>query len=396
MSYAAYGPRPTAGWRIVNSLWMLTGFLSLGLLWFLGFWIVAIRRRSSVLWYVAAVVVTALDVAMFVLTGLGIEDQDNQNLKNWSGVVMGLLMFAVPAVALTMNVFWLRWLWQDQLASGRGAWVAVPAVAGLPAAYAPSPWTRGPQAGQRPDGAAGAWVPGQGQAQGQGGYPAGYPGGNAGGYGAWGQPGQPGQAGQAGQVGQAARVGGAAPQAWGQPAPLGQFGQPGQSGQPGPPAWGAAPSAGPLQQAHGSGARSGAHAAGGNAAANGAPRPSRGTGPTPGTPPTGATGTGATPVIGGPQLDLNAASVAQLAALPGAGQALARAIVAERDARGAYARVSDLVARGVVQPHVFLAFSTGLFAGPLAAPPTPGLEGEAAARRSDDGGEAGGGRRLEF
>ncbi len=384
MSYAAYGPRPTAGWRIVNSLWMLTGFLSLGLLWFLGFWIVAIRRRSSVLWYVASVVVTALCVSMFVLTGLGVEDPENQGLKNSSTLVMGTLMFGVPVAALTMNVYWLRWLWQDQLARGRGAWVAVPAGAGMPVAYAPSPWTRGPQAGQRHDGAAEAWVPGQGQAQGQGGYPASYPGGNAGGYGAWGQ------ASQAGQVG---RVGGAVPQAWGQPAPLGQFGQP---GQPAPPTWGAPPSAGPQQQAHGGGARGGAHAAGSNAAANGAPRPSRGTGPTPGTPLTGAPGTGATPVIGGAQLDLNAASVAQLAALPGAGEALARAIVAERDARGAYARVSDVVARGVVQPHVFLAFSTGLFAGPLAAPPTPGLEGEAAARRRDDGGEAGGGRRLEF
>ena len=132
------------------------------------------------------------------------------------------------------------------------------------------------------------------------------------------------------------------------------------------------------------GARRGVHGAGaGSAPGHATPAPA-------------ASGTGATPVIGGPPLDLNAASVAQLAALPGAGQALARAIVAERDARGAYARVSDLVARGVVQPHVFLAFSTGLFAGPLAAPPTPGLEGEAAARRSGDGGEAGGGRRLEF
>lgn len=369
MSYAPYGPRPTAGWRIVNSLWMLTGFLSLGLLWFIGFWMVAIRRRTSALWYIAAVVVTALDVAVIVLVALSNADPDNSVLDTLGSTILGIILLGVPVAAFTMNVSWLRWLWQDQLARGGGGWTAAPA------GFAPSPWTSGPGVGHVPEGAPVAWAPGQ--AGGQSGYlggaaasyPAGQPAGNA----AWGRSGQnpPGR-----------HAGGAGAPVWGQPAPFGQFGQPGQPDQSSratPTAWESAPYPGSQQPARVPGAHRGS-------AHQGSPAPA----------PAAPADTGAVPVIGGPQLDLNAASVAQLAALPGSSGPLALAIVAERDARGAYARVSDLVARGVVQPHVFLAFSTGLFAGPLAAPPTPGLDGEPAARRRDDGGEAGGGRRLEF
>jgi hypothetical protein len=349
VSQGTVGGTPTVGWRIANSLWMLWGFLSLGLLWFVGFWIVAVRRRSSALWYITAVLVTALDVALWVLVGMSSSRPDDDSIRSSGSTVLGMLIFVVPVVALVTNIGWLRWLWRHQQASRRQFWGGY---------GGPSPWRT------VPDGAGSPWPGGTGNAGASfGGQYAGAPQGQYGG-----QTPAPGQAwGTAGAQGPGPVTWGyygTAGTAQGRQSPPG-----GQSGQALPPWLAGTPMQG---QPHG-GAQQ---------------RPAA---PTP--------GTGAVPVIGGPLLDLNLASLGQLAALPGVGEELARAIVVERDARGAYRAVSELVARGVVQPHVFLTFSTRLSAGPMAAPPTPGLgqgPGPAPSGRRAAGRENDGGRRLEF
>jgi competence protein ComEA len=54
-----------------------------------------------------------------------------------------------------------------------------------------------------------------------------------------------------------------------------------------------------------------------------------------------------------PLLDVNAASAAQLDALPGIGAAYSEAIVSAREREGPFATTDDLVARGVIPEHVY-------------------------------------------
>ena len=56
-----------------------------------------------------------------------------------------------------------------------------------------------------------------------------------------------------------------------------------------------------------------------------------------------------------PLLDVNAASAAQLDALPGIGPAYSTAIVSARDLEGPFTTTDDLVARGVIPEHVYAA-----------------------------------------
>lgn len=345
---------PSAGWKIVHSLWMLWGFLSLGMMWSIGFGYIAIRTRQA-RWIVPAVI-SFLANAYFwlpawanLLTGWTASDG---SVFTTAAVAVDLIGFFVfGGVAIGLNGSWLRWLWGHQ----QRRWAREMAAQGHrvePAPYgAPFGGPDERQLVAGPDGrhyALGAPIGPPAGAQGVGG--------NA-----------PGRSQEAGS-----------PVAWTGQSPWGGPGidltrPPSRPGpfQAGPPA---------------SGHRSFIPQAPAFPAALSGPGPA---GPAPSSP------SAATGPLGTAPLDLNAADVGRLMSLPGMTGELAARIVAERVARGPYARVTDLVAREVVAPHVFLRFSTQLAVDPALASLTPPATGPS----TPPGGHephAPAGRRLEF
>jgi hypothetical protein len=79
----------------------------------------------------------------------------------------------------------------------------------------------------------------------------------------------------------------------------------------------------------------------------------------------------------GPQLDLNAVTVEQLASLPGLSQRVARRIVREREARGGYLAVADIVGVAELAPHEYARLRDRLTCVPRrsADPPASGTVG---------------------
>lgn len=277
MTLPAGRPTRTVGWGVSRSLWMLWGFCSLGMLWFIGFIVMAIRVRSRSA-IISAACVTVVN--LIVLAGIvaNTEEPEGTDPPAWLLTVFSIFMIATPVLAFLLNPLWLRILWSRQFPH---------AVAHPSGAYMPG-------VGMTQGYLGGTIATDEGTRWGQGSYPASRP----------------------------------APQAWRYPEqrPV----APGQGGQAGP---------------------------------GGAAQPG---------------------VIDGPTLNVNQASWQELGLLPGVGEQLGRAIVAERDRGGPYERVTDLVTRGVVPPHVLFFFSTRLVAGPPlpGARPAPGpLPGPPPGRR---------------
>jgi hypothetical protein len=70
-------------------------------------------------------------------------------------------------------------------------------------------------------------------------------------------------------------------------------------------------------------------------------------------------------------LDLNSITVEQLASLPGLSQRVARRIVREREARGGYLAVADIVDVGGLAPHEYARVRDRLTCAPRRSPDPP-------------------------
>jgi hypothetical protein len=101
--------------------------------------------------------------------------------------------------------------------------------------------------------------------------------------------------------------------------------------------------------------------------------------PRPRTSRAGATGPGADPSGDGTSapLELNSATAAQLAGLPGITTRVARRIVKERESRGGYLAVADIVDVAGLAPHEYARLRDQLTCVPRELPdqPTPGSIG---------------------
>ena len=355
------------GWTLGYSLWMGWGLLSFGFLWWVGFWGRAARTRQ-VAWVVAAsafTVLAVLTVILFVVADQHEAATGDTNLFGFAGLAWVAMAVGGLAAALSMNPSWLRFLREEEDFNARPSYVL----------------GDGRRVMLRDSGRVA--LPPQERAWGS--YP---------------QAGQAGQAGQPGQLGQdawAAQFGGqrAGEQAYGQPYPDAyQQSYPGAYPLPYPP--GAQQGQGPGSvPEYGVGSWPPAPARGRRRAQE---APGKG-----GQPPVPARvfGGSVNGSLGAPMLDLNVASLDQLAAVPGLGEAYARAIVAEREHGGPYGRATDVVVRAEVPPHVFMAFSASVTVrggGPRAVP-QPGTRpqnGQPGAQQRPWPEDEHPGRRLEF
>jgi hypothetical protein len=127
-------PRPTLGWRIRHSWWLLFPILGFGCLNGIGFIYVGLRTRRPA-WWVAGIVYLLAGWAFFILVGTS---DPESNASDW--FVGGFMAVWIGSLvhACLINSAWLQWR------SGYVPWHAQPPMSGpAGAGYVPPPGPHG-------------------------------------------------------------------------------------------------------------------------------------------------------------------------------------------------------------------------------------------------------------
>ncbi|MEI6621736.1 MAG: DUF2510 domain-containing protein [Actinomycetes bacterium] len=139
VSGGAASSRPSVGWRLLHSLWLLPTILSVGLFAFVSFLYVGIRARK-VTWIVVGGVCFILTVYMLYLS-----DQSTKAkvpLSAWGGTLIVVVWIGGTVYGLTINGQWQRWLanrqWERRNAAQNQQNVTVSALPIPSVAHAPA------------------------------------------------------------------------------------------------------------------------------------------------------------------------------------------------------------------------------------------------------------------